>query len=64
LKLRWASIPGRTYQLWSTSNPVTGPWSAVTPPRRTISRWMEHLVTLDALKNSEAAFYRVQETQP
>lgn len=64
LRLRWASIPGRTYQLWSTANPASSAWTAVTPPRRTISRWMEHLVTLDAIKNSEGAFYRVQETQP
>jgi hypothetical protein len=62
LKLRWSSIPGRTYQLLSTTNVASGVWVAVTAPTRTISVWMERTIPATALTGSQELYFRVKET--
>lgn len=64
LKLSWASIPGRTYQLQSTTNLAYPMWTPVGPNLPATSRLMETVIPRVQMTSEPRCFFRVMEISP
>jgi hypothetical protein len=64
LKLRWAAIPGRTYQLLGTADLKAGPWVPVGTSLTASNRWMESVLAPGQLGPGPQKFLRIMETTP
>ncbi|MCC6821237.1 MAG: tetrathionate reductase family octaheme c-type cytochrome [Verrucomicrobia subdivision 3 bacterium] len=63
LKLSWATIPGRTYELLSTTNLNTGSWLTLTNLPATACS-MEMVVPQSQISTEPRRFFRVKEISP
>ncbi len=63
LELSWATIPGRTYELLSTTNVSAGPWLTLTNLPAT-DRSLELVIPPDQLTTEPRRFFRVKEISP
>ena len=63
LKLSWAAIPGRTYELLGTTNVSAGVWLTVTNLPAT-SRSMEMVVPQSQITTDPQRYFRVREISP
>ncbi len=61
LKLRWAAIPGRTYEVQATTDLQTGNWEKVGESHFAIGRLMETVVSYGQIANEPRRFFRVRE---
>lgn len=64
LKLRLPAVPGHTYQILSTTNLHTGPWTPLAPATNASGQWLEHEVPPAQLTNDPMRFYRALDTAP
>jgi hypothetical protein len=64
LLLRWAGIPGRAYQVESTTNIQDVPWTPVGPATNSTGSWMEHAISPSELGTESQVFYRVVQVAP
>lgn len=64
LKLRWASIPGRDYELQTTTDLQNGDWVTLGTSCRATNRWMETLVAPGSITSEPRRFFRVKEATP
>jgi hypothetical protein len=63
LKLRWASVPGRSYQVLSTTNLSAGIWSPVGGGLVATNGWLDVVLPPAQLVEPQK-FFRVMETAP
>lgn len=63
VKLQWATIPGRTYQLLSTTNLHSGAWLTVTNLPAT-NRLMETVIPTGQITTESQRYFRVKEISP
>jgi len=64
LKLGWAAIPGRTYQVLSAADLQNGPWVPVSAGVMATSRSMETLIPQSQLTSEPRRFFRIREIAP
>jgi hypothetical protein len=64
LKLNWATIPGRTYQLQTSTNLSTAAWTPFGANLTATNRAMERLVAPNQISTEPRRFFRVMEISP
>jgi octaheme c-type cytochrome (tetrathionate reductase family) len=64
LLLRWACVPGRSYQLESTPDILNVPWTAEGPVMSSAGPWMESVIPQGELGATPQKFYRFVEVSP
>jgi octaheme c-type cytochrome (tetrathionate reductase family) len=64
LKLSWATIPGRTYQLQTSTNLSSGGWTTYGGTLAATNRAMETLIAPNQIGTEPQRFFRVKEISP
>ena len=64
LALRWAGVPGHTYQLQSTTDLQNGSWTPVGPTTNSVGRWLETVIPQSQLGAEPQRFFRVVDAAP
>jgi len=64
LNLKWAAIPGRSYQVESTTDLEKGPWAPVSSSMMATTRAMELLIPSGSLGTEPCRFFRIKESAP
>ncbi|MCP5522536.1 MAG: hypothetical protein H7A46_13420 [Verrucomicrobiales bacterium] len=59
--LRWAAMPGLTYELQSTADLQSGLWTTVQPISNPGSPWMEHVIPQGEVGAAGERFFRVMQ---
>lgn len=64
MKLHWATIPGRNYELQTTTDLQNGPWVPAGSSCVASNRWMEAVVAPGEMNSEPRRFFRVREISP